>query len=180
MTSFGRAWRCGNTWNSLHKRRLDCRWSIFYSFFWTTSSYLSCLSYWCTCGMDQSNCYRIFHRFYCYFKSMDCFFSILSVFKQNHPIPLPKTSQCPHDFMISLRKGMNKEALEAEACFGISPGVTGWNMPGEHHILYRGCVFKPSWTSAALLPPLFYKSFPNHRRGKKVSLDDGIMLHCSV
>lgn len=51
---------------------------------------------------------------------------------------------------------MNKEALEAEAT-RISRELLVETCPeileGEHHILYRGCVFKPSRTSAALLPP---------------------------
>ena len=113
-------------------------------------SYLSCLSYLHVVWTNLT--VTAFSIGFIVLSLWIVIFSILSVLKR-----ITKSRTKPPG---ALRKGMNKEALEAEATrisreLLVEVETCPEFFEGEHHILYRGCVFKPSRNSAALLPPCF-------------------------
>lgn len=189
MMSFGRAWRCGNTWNSLHKRRLDCRWSIFWSLSRTIQegtyhfsvathlwrpcfylSYLSCLSYlhvvWTNLTVIAFSIGLIVLSLWIVFFSILC---VLSRITKSRTKPKERHEQGSFG---SRGIGRISRELLVETC----PG----NFGKGNITSFTRMSHKPFKNLSRFASTMFLKNFPHQRRGKKVSLDDGIWLHCSV
>ena len=91
----------------MHKRRLDCRRSIFWSLSRTMSSYLSCLSYFHVVWTNLTvTAFSIGFIVLSLWIVIFSFFGVLNSITKSRTTP-PSS--------LNLRKGMNKEALEAEA-----------------------------------------------------------------